>query len=189
MKSITSPTWGLVAAGSENSLTGTSSVSPRPYTSSLCQRIQKAAWSLCDIPNRVGWQTDVIAALLKQANPVEGYDALADPRLDDILAGFDLYLRFFEVGSDLAFKHQPEKFDEDGFLHFQNPWTYADRWWQTVSESALKMAETFLVSAGVLEFRETDMPQGSITSVRFRADRVYQILLHSHVDRATGTQS
>ena len=71
----------------------------------------------------------------------------------------------------------------------QNPWTYADRWWQTVSESALKMAETFLVSAGVLEFRETDMPQGSITSVRFRADRVYQILLHSHVDRATGTQS
>jgi len=161
-------------------LTGTSTVTPRPYTSNLCQRIQQAAQTLGDIPDRSGWQTDFIVALLYQASPDEGYDALADSRLDDILAGFNLYFRFFEVRSNLSFNHQPEKFDQDGFLHIQNPWTYADQWWATVSEKVLKVAEDFLVAAGVLEFRETNTPHGHIASVRLRVDRVGPVLKRIH---------
>lgn len=143
------------------------------------RRIRQALYVLWDLSDREAWQTVLLVSVLEQANPADDYDALDDPRLEDLRAGFNLYFRFFEVRPDLTIKHQPEKFDDAGFLHITNPWTYADRWWSTVSDDVLKVTEEVLVGAGVLEFKETRTTSSRTTCVRLRADRIIEILIKS----------
>jgi hypothetical protein len=153
-----------------------------------CLQIRRALWALYDLDDRDAWQRDLCVYLLEQDTEDANYDALADARLEGMIKGLDLFFRFFEVRVDLVFRHQVDRFDDDGFLRLSGPWAYSDTWWDTVSQEHIRLAETILVHAGILEFRESDTGRASvsdqfITSMRLRADRIVEVLKNYSPDK------
>jgi hypothetical protein len=146
-----------------------------------CLQIRRALWALFNIDDREAWQVDLISALLEQDTEDANYDALADARLEGMVEGLNLFFRFFEVRADLSFRHQAVRFDDAGFLRLSGPWSYTDDWWDTVPQSNIKLAETILVNAGILEFQEIDTGRASVsdhivTCIRLRADLIFEVL-------------
>ena len=146
-----------------------------------CLQIRRALWALFDLDDREAWQRNLCVYLLEQDTEDANYDALGDARLEGMIKGLDLFFRFFEVRADLSFRHQVDRFDDDGFLRLSGPWSYVDIWWDSVSQENIKLAETILVHVGLLEFREIDTGRASvsdriITCIRLRADRIVDAL-------------
>ena len=148
----------------------------------LCLQIREAIWLLYDINDRDSWLLDLAVFLLEQGHADDNYDAYGDRRLDGLLEGIDLFFRFFEVRSDLSFRHCSHRFDQAGFLCLSgDPWSYTDDWWDSVPQASTLLAQNTLVAAGLLEFRELDTKLiGShfryISFMRLRADRIVAIL-------------
>ena len=150
--------------------------------SDVCQQIRQSLWWLFDIDDRESWQLDLAVHLLEQGNADNAYDAYGDRRLEGLIAGLNLFIRFFEVRSDYSFRHCRHRFDQAGFLCLSgDPWSYTDDWWDSVSEKSTLLAQNMLVASGLLEFRELDTKLiGShfryISFMRLRADRIVAML-------------
>jgi hypothetical protein len=164
----------------------TSSASPIecPNTVNGRWRIQKALLDLWNIDDRDGWQADLITALLTQeAGGVDGFDPRQDGRFGKLVAGLAVFFRLFEVRQDQSFRHQPGKFDAEGFLHFTPPWTYADTWLESIPQDMLHQAESFLNAAGILEFKEIRTRGVSVPCIRLRGDLIVEYLKRFNPDK------
>jgi hypothetical protein len=159
-----------------------SAASPAAYTyaSNDIWPIQKALWALYELDDRDRWQADLIAFLLIHeavgAGVGAGFDPRRDARFGNLIAGLNLFFRLFEMRHDRSFRHQREKFDAEGFLHFTSPWTYADGWLKCVPAEVLQMAESFLNAYGILEFKCVRTMGATVDCVRLRADLIVQVL-------------
>ena len=154
-------------------------------TTEECLQIRKALLLLWDIDDRSRWQTALCVLLFDQANEAGDYDAHEDPRLDNIIAGFNLFFRFFEVRADLSFRHQPDRFDQAGFCSLSGPWAYPDDWWSTVAEDDIRLVSAILINAGILEYkyRETGNSTADVaTCLRLRADRIVDLLMNLQME-------
>jgi len=120
----------------------------------------------------------VQAYLLQQDNHDEDYDPMGDRRFEEIITGFNLYFRFFEVRANLEFRHCRERFDPSGFLCLSwQSFDYTDDWWDSVTDKDTRITQDLLVGAGILEFKEVDTQNVDphfrfLSFMRLRADRI-----------------
>jgi hypothetical protein len=146
------------------------------YTNNEIWLIQKSLWALWELDDRDRWQADLIAFLLIHeavgAGAAAGFDPRRDARFGNLIAGLNLFFRLFEMRHDQSFRHQSEKFDAEGFLHFTSPWTYSDGWLNCFPAEALQMAESFLNAYGILEFKSLKTMGNTVDCVRLRADLI-----------------
>jgi hypothetical protein len=139
--------------------------------------IKKALFRLWEIDDRDGWQADLIAALLAQeARGIAGYDPFQDGRLGKLVPGLAVFFRLFELRPDYSFRHQPQKFDGEGFFQCTPPWSYADAWLETIPPEDLERTEAFLNAAGVLEIKEVWTRSASVSGIRLRGDLIVEYL-------------